>query len=254
VIQIISIYLGNVGSGKTATAVLEMKEDNSDRVFYTNIEAKKIKNVRELKPEYIIKKELIGLKKDKPVYEYKINLKFWQENNEPKNIIIDEAHNIIDSRNSQTPVNKIVTAWQSAIRRILGETEGDSGDLIYITQILTAIDIRARELATLIQYHICHYQKKCKECLYVWNENTEMPIKRKKCPRCLSRKYMKFGFIIEVFKFENINMFEAWHLSGKQTWIKSSDPEMNGHYLLTDIEKIFPLYKTLQWKNLFQGY
>lgn len=242
----IRISLGNVGSGKTASEVREIFHNPLHRKYFSNI-ITNLKHCHVLKPEYIIKKIQIGTTKSGvPIYDYKLNLDFWKNQKEPLNIVLDEAHAIVDSRRSMSKPNQIITSWQSAIRRIIGATESGYGELVYVTQLLYSIDNRVRDLATQIRYHICHFQKTCKNCGASWRENTEMPETIKFCPTCRSINLVKHNHIIEVFKFVSVANYEAWKFNGVTTFYQ--------RYLIYDIEKYFENYDTLQWENLFEEY
>jgi hypothetical protein len=246
----IKIMCGNAGSGKTLSQVYEIVENMQNVTVYTNIDAK-IKNCRMLLPEMIISKIPTKTKKTKngeieQIYEYDINLEFWKKAKKPLNIILDEAHNLIDSRNSSSKINRVFSSWQSAIRRICGEDDITDGDLTYITQIPYAIDVRSRELATEIKYHICYYIKECLECGYFYQENTEMPKRMKKCFNCDKQNFKKYGHLIKVFAFDSFLNFDKWKIDGKKTYFEC--------YTLEDLHKYMKLYSTLQWENLFKGY
>lgn len=236
----IRISIGNLGSGKTACEVMELFHDKTGKHTYTNIKTS-LKNCMLLTPQMIVKKVTEG-KKEK----YEVNIDFWKQAKKPLNVVLDEAHNIIDSRSSMSGLNKAVTNWQSSLRRVCGETDRNFGELVYITQIFSAIDVRTRELCTQIRYHTCHYLKTCLKCQATWQENSEMPEKRQSCISCHSFNIRKHSFIIEVKRFQNEESYNAWRLMGEKSYY--------ARYYINDIEKYFPLYNTLQWDNLFQGY
>jgi rRNA maturation endonuclease Nob1 len=237
----IRISLGNVGSGKTANEIRELFFDRSNKITYTNIETS-LKNCKLLTPDMIVTK----VNEDKKI-NYEVNIDFWKKAKKPLNICIDEAHNLIDSRNSMSKLSRAILNWQSSIRRVLGEDDGNIGELIYITQILDSLDIRTRTLCTQFRYHICYYQKQCKKCFFLWSENSEMPEKKQSCPRCGEFTLRKFNHKILVYRFASIDKYNAWRLFGEKTYYARN--------LIQDIEKIsFPRYKTLQWDNLWKGY
>ncbi|MCX6709794.1 MAG: hypothetical protein NTV63_02450 [Candidatus Woesearchaeota archaeon] len=103
----IRISLGNVGSGKTANEVREISLNPFRRKIYTNIviKEKKLPHVERMKPEYIIEKELLRQKKTQDgslvnIYDYKLNMDFWKNIDEPICIVLDEFHNIANARAS----------------------------------------------------------------------------------------------------------------------------------------------------------
>lgn len=244
----IKIYLGNVGSGKTACAVREMFMNENHRKTYSNILVD-LPHVIPIKAEMIIKKEQIGEKKNKstgdltPIYEYKLNKEFWiEQKDEPKNIIIDEAHSIINSRRSMSKINIIVTDWLALIRRFLGQTESGYGNLIFISQLEQRIDVIAREMCNEIHFHICHYDKVCHKCEYYWTETNETPRQKWNCPACGHQKVIKCNHRIEVLEFSSMLAYTNWKMFGDKTYYL--------RYLVTDIENYFNYYDTLQIANM----
>ena len=245
----IRISIGNVGSGKTASEVREMALNKARRTYYSNINTKTIKNNVLIDPSMIVDKELVGEKKNKitnvvePVYKFKVNLEFWKGIKEPINVIIDEAHSILNSRRSMSKINILITDWLALIRRVLGQTESGEGDLVFITQLPRRIDSIARDMATQIRYHLCHYVKTCKKCGMSWHENSDFPERYWQCISCGSYEIKKHGHKIEIWHFTSMASYYDWSFMGMNTFYK--------HYLVEDIEDYFPLYNTLQWDNLF---
>jgi hypothetical protein len=238
----ILIFLGNVGSGKTACAVREMYLHQEVK-NYSNIKTN-LKNNVLLDSEMICKKQMTGTKKTgEPVYEYALNIDFWKDINEPINVILDEAHSILNSRRAMSKVNIIVTDWIALIRRVLGEDSRGMGDLILITQLPQRIDVICREMATQVRYHCCHYVKRCNDCGSSWNEDTDMPEVYKFCPNCDSINMNRTNFSIEVKVFPNVTAYTMFKIYGMNTFFK--------HYFVNDIVKYFPMYNTLQWDNMF---
>ncbi len=243
----ISIYLGNIGSGKTACAVRDIVLNRTYRKVYSNILVKKQKHTVPIKADMIVKKELTGYKKTKdgnePVYEKKLNKEYWKNIKEPITCVLDEAHAIINSRRAMSKINIIVTDWLSLLRRVLGSSESGYGELVLITQLPNRIDIIAREMATQVRYHKCHFRKECKKCGTVWQEHSEIPEGLWECPSCNSPNIRKFNHVIEVWHFASMNHFNSWKEFGQRSYHK--------HYLVQDIEKYFKFYDTLQWDSLF---
>lgn len=248
--DMIRISLGNVGSGKTASEVREMMLNASRRTTYTNVKTK-IKHGRLLEPSMIIKKEQVDTIKKKsgevqPVFDYKLNVEYWKSIKEPINVVLDEAHSIMNSRRAMSKTNVIITDWLALIRRVLGQSESGYGELVFITQLPNRIDVIAREMAHQVRYHVCHFQKTCKKCGTTWRENSEMPESIWICPSCGDDRLRKHSHQIEVWHFSSMKEFEMWREFGQKNFYK--------HYLINDIEKYFPLYDTLQWDNLFGEY
>lgn len=240
----IRIVLGNVGSGKTAMIVREMLL-NKEMKYYSNIITRKIKNNIPFNNEMLIQKDLVKTKKDgTPVYDKKLNVGYWkseQENNDNMNVIIDEAHTVMNSRNAMTKTNKIMGDFLALLRRVLGSSDDNAGELILISQLERRLDVIAKEMATKVQFCICHYLKECKKCGIGFPETNETPDKIKRCPNCNSKLKRK-NFIIEVLNFINMDAYQMYHLYGMKSYYD--------RFFITDIEDIFPLYDTLQWDNL----
>ena len=246
----IRICIGNVGSGKTVNEVREMYLNTSQRTYYSNIQTNDVKNNVLINPEMIVKKEIVGEKKNKylgtvePIYKFKLNVDFWKKIKDPVNVIIDEAHSILNSRKSMSKVNVCITDWIALIRRVLGQSEsGEGGQLILISQLPYRIDRICRDMATEIRYHLCHYYKTCKDCGIQWQENSNLPEVFWQCFGCKGRNIQKHGHSIEIWHFSNMTMYQNWEFFGAKSFYK--------HYMVYDIQDYFHLYKTLQWDNLF---
>ena len=226
--------------------VREMLFNRTHRKTYSNIKTT-IKHQLELKPGMIIKKEVVGSKKSKgeevSIYEYKLNLDFWKSIKEPINVVLDEAHTILNSRRSMSKTNIILTDWLALVRRVLGGTEGGYGELVFITQLPNRIDNIAREMAHQVRYHICHYAKSCKVCGTSWREHSEVSESIYSCPRCASPDLLKHSHYLQIWFFDSMENFQAWKTFGATTYYKQ--------IYVWDIEKVFSLYSTLQWDNLF---
>ena len=250
----IRISLGKVGSGKTAMEVRNIILNPNKRVTYSNILIKKCKHAKLLKPEYIIKKEVVNIKTNKStgelknVYEHKLNIEYWKNINETIDVTLDEAHSILNARRSMSSTNVIVSDWMALIRRVLtgsGNAKGE-GTLTLISQLHNRIDSIARDMANQVCYHIAHYIKTCSKCDYSWRENTEVPESIWRCPRCDQGYIKKHSINIEIYYFNSMTAYEEWNESGIPTYYKRQ--------LVKDIEKYFPYYSTLQWDNMFSEF
>lgn len=246
----IRIFLGNIGSGKTVSAVREMYMNIGKMKTYTNIRPKvKMDNVKLIKADMIIEKNEVDIKvnrrtgEEKPVYEMKLNKKYWQSINEPINVTLDEVHNMMNARRFMSRQNEIMTNWLSMIRRVLGSSDRE-GDLTLITQLPNRIDTIARQMATHVRYHVCHYTKRCLKCGTVWNESSESPEQMKVCVNCGNHRIVRENHRIEVWCFRSMDMFIAWRDFRMSSFYN--------HYLIPDVEQYFPMYDTLQWENLFE--
>lgn len=243
----IRIMLGLPGSGKTACMVRELVKNPSRKITYSNIKTWHIENNRLITPRMIAHKDHISTKKTgEKVYKLSLNQEYWKNivrKEKSINVILDEAHTLIDSRKSMSNINKVMSDFLSLIRRIIGSNEMGYGQLVLISQLERRLDIIAREMATNVRYHRCHYRKFCNECNYQWAEHNEIAEPLFHCKRCHSFSIVKKKHVIEVWEFKNIELFMAWrYLHKKKQHFK--------HYFITDIEKYFELYDTLQWENL----
>lgn len=232
--------------------VRKMFLSNKRMNTYSNIQTT-LKNQIDIDPSMIVEKNIVGTKTKKSgeienIYESKLNIDFWKENNEPKNIVIDEAHSILNSRRSMSKINVILTDWIALIRRMLGSNDAGHGELVLITQLPNRIDIICRDMATKVSFHKCHYTKACKKCGFAWSENSEMPERSWQCSQCGCYRLLKYDHKIEVWDFANIQTYRAWNEGYNGS--KGNRPFYN-HYFIMDIEKYFPLYDTLAWDNLF---
>jgi len=241
----ISIFLGNVGSGKTASAVYDLLTNNCDDNVFTNIELNtKIPHVKDLKPEMIFKLEWDEKKqKDMPV---SVNKDFWRNLDGSTSVILDEVHTLLNARKPGAKVNIIMTDWLALIRRVLGSVESGEGHLVMISQIQRRIDVIAREMANVVKYHTCHYTKTCPRCRYSWPESSATPEPVWKCPLCGSKGIKKHHHIVEVHCFTNISDFNLWDAMGFKTWYDQ--------YYIMDIENVFNMYNTKSWDNLLSEY
>lgn len=247
----ILLYLGNVGSGKTLSAVVDMVENRQHLEFYTNVKPLKPKEtpwIIPIKPEMIVKKELLGMKKHKggkeePVYKYELNKEFWLGmQGKAKSIVLDEIHNMMNARRPGSKVNVIMGDFLALARRIVGDDPQAEGDMILITQLGRRADIIAREMAHKIVYHVGHYTKTCQRCGCSWRETSEMPEQAKVCLACGFWRLKKHSHFIEKWHFAGTSAFDAWRSFGLKTFHK--------HYFLRNVERYFPYYSTLQWENL----
>jgi predicted Zn-ribbon and HTH transcriptional regulator len=243
----IRIILGLVGSGKTAHIVREMALNPSRRKTYANIVTHGLKDVVQIKRDMLMLKEHLRTKKDgTPVYKYSFNKAFWQKTIKREgaiNVVIDEAHTILNARRAMSRSNLIMSDFLAMIRRILGSTSSGYGELTLISQLSRRIDPIAREMATNVHHCKCHFQKTCMDCGHVWNEHNEVSEPRWTCPKCGSATIQKFNHIIEVWHFSSMRSYDAWFEFGMKTY--------HSHYYINDIESYFNKYNTLQWDDLF---
>jgi len=247
----IRISLGSVGSGKTVNEVREMYLNKTRRKTFSNIQTK-IPTQVDLEMSMIMKKTLVDTKhnrktgEDTPVYDLKLNMDFWKEIKEPINVVLDEAHTILNSRRSMSKPNVIMGDWLALIRRVLGSTDSGMGELVFITQLHNRIDSIARDMALQVRYHVCHFMKSCINCETCWRETSETAEPMWNCPNCGSHKVKKWNHQVQIWHFKGMNEYLKWKLFGMNSF--------HACYLVKDIEKYFPLYNTLQWDNMFSEY
>ena len=169
----IRMMLGNVGSGKTASMVREMVLNDDEKITFSNIILKgkgvKKKNVQ-ITREMIFENRIMGYKKSgEAITKLFLNVEFWKTIKEKYpngiNVVIDEAHTLMNSRRVMCKENVIMNDFMSLLRRILGDGDG-YGELVLITQLGRRLDVNARELATAVHYHICHYKRTCKKSIF----------------------------------------------------------------------------------------
>lgn len=246
----ITISLGNVGSGKTATAVAMMKE-NPHKIFITNIDTKgkDFKHVFKLKSENIITKEVVSTKKDgSQTFKLSLNIDFWKElikKHSAVNVVIDEAHIFFNPRRSMSKLNIIMTDFLALLRRVLGSADG-SGELLLITQLSRRVDVIAKEMATNVTYCIHHFTMTCSKCNATWKETNETADKKYFCPRCGGYHIKRSESLIEVLKFINMDSYDRWFIYRQKTYYK--------RFIITNIKEIFGNYETLQFNDLFSEY
>lgn len=140
----IILVVGDIGSGKTATLVRNiMIKLMQGQAIYTNFTLSSL-------PKHL-QKNFYQLK-----FEQLTDFKFWKKQfGQGFSIVLDEFHNIADSRRAVSKRNITITQWLAQIRKIL---KGHSNNHLFIsTQYLRQIDVRTRDLA---QYMIeCEFRK-----------------------------------------------------------------------------------------------
>lgn len=249
----IRLMLGKMGSGKTACMVREMVLNNDEKTTFSNIILKKVKKktVVQINRDMIFKEVIVKERpKSEPLKKMVLNADYWRattvEHPEGINVVIDEAHTLMDSRRSMSNTSIIMNDFMALLRRILGDSGEGYGELVLITQLGRRLDVNARELATSVHYHRCHYKRTCDKCNYNFWENNEVYQKPKVCPRCGNRKMNKSDYIIEKWEFESMEALDYWVEHRLKTYQK--------HYYITDIQKYFQHYNTWQWENLISEY
>lgn len=252
----IRLVFGLPGGGKTLHIVREMALNPSSRPTFANISTTKLKNVVTVDSSMFIVKTQLGTKKDgTPKYEYKLNEQFWREQQEKHgaiNVIIDEAHTLMNARRTQEKKSIIMNDFISLIRRILGSTPAGYGEATFITQIPRRIDVNLREMATDIRHCLMHYDKECLTCgcnyikkngkKYRWHETNAQYKKHFFCTKCKGYNIIQKNHYIEVWCFPTIEHYSNWYELGVKTYYT--------HYFIKNVSKYFSYYNTLQWDNL----
>lgn len=241
----IRLFLGRMGSGKTACLVRELALNEDSRHTFSNIITKKIKNNHVLERANIVHKEVVAVQKNgKEVSKLTLNDKFWKELHTKYgsiNVCLDEFHTLMDSRRSSSALNKVLSDFTFLLRRILGSNNSGYGTLTIITQLLNSIDVRMRNLSTEIHYHICHYHIYCKKCGRTIEHNNELP-DYSVCEACGGNKLEVSNHIIEKYLFQSIGAYTSWYEFGQKGYYD--------HYYVTNIIEYFPLFDTFQWLNM----
>lgn len=237
----IRLYVGSIGSGKTASIVKEMA-DNPQQSYITNIQTT-LPNVSKLTSDMICSKTLLGTTKSgKKNYEYSLNFDVWKKLKNNVSVVLDEAHSILNSRKAMSNVNIKITEWMSMLRRVLGEKQG-AGDLVLITQLPHRVDVVCRDMATNVRHFRMHYSKQCVKCGFSWRQHSDFPEDLKRCPGCNAYDLRKKDFLVEVRCFKSVLSYNQWDAFKEKTYYKI--------YTMKDISNYFGKYDSWQWDNLF---
>lgn len=239
----IRIFLGQLGSGKSVSAVREMATDNSGRTTYTNLLTTKLPNVIHIKPDMIIKKVKNDKKKNA---SFELNKEYWQKQKKPLNIVWDEIHLTANARSSMSRVNMVLSRFIAMARRITGFDSRGYGHLIFIAQTERTVDVNIRELASEIRYHTGHWEIHCNDCnVSVMTDSEQQQIER--CLKCGSWNIIKKNFVVEVRKFNSWDKYFNFRLKIKGNWHFE-------RYIIPDIEKYFGHYDTMQMTDMWENY
>lgn len=242
----IRLSLGNIGSGKTLAEVREMKINFSGRPTYTNI-LTSIPTQLNLKRNMIINKIILGTTKKRSGevvenFKLEVNEKFWKKKRSPINLVIDEAHTVLNSRKAMTRQNILMSDWMSLMRRILGGKGKGYGDFVLITQFPRRLDVNAKDMCQQVRWHRYMCYKSCQRCRLTWSEDSDMPEQFNYCRRCKCQDLNIWNEKIKVFYFVNWLNFEEWRLFNKKQPFKIM--------MIHGIKKYYGLYDTLQWDDL----
>lgn len=123
---------GGIGTGKTLSLVyLGMQDLTTKKRLYSNVK------LRNIEPK--LKKKITYLTKDK-IKEIFTLIKEGQFDMMDSTVLIQEAHNYMDSRSSMSLKNKTLTYWILQSRH----TGAGTCDIIYDTQDFGQVDLRLR--------------------------------------------------------------------------------------------------------------
>ena len=251
----IRIFLGNVGSGKTISAVKELvdsKHNPNTLPTFSNIITKDTgkyalpKNYP-IKRDMLIHKEVVRVKRDgTPEYKIVFHKAFWLQQKELHNgfnVVLDEAHTLIDARRFMSKQNKVMNDFLALIRKICQNPNNDA-TLTLISQLDNRLDITARQLCTEVRYHIGLYDKVCSKCAAYWTEHSNMADyqKHKECVNCGSHLLKKANHRVLVHFFNSMKEYQDWFYSGVST--------MRRTIQINDMETYFPYYNTYQLDDL----
>lgn len=144
----IIVLVGGIGSGKTISAVREIIKSKNYPI--TNFKLKKYKYHRLKYTDIITETIKTGLD-DKQRKIKVVNWAFWdniRKKHSNFSIYLDEAHNIINSRNSMSKDNILLSKWVSQIRKVLSDSPYNH--LYVVTQHSRKIDINFRDLTQIV--------------------------------------------------------------------------------------------------------
>lgn len=243
----ITLFIGNIGSGKTACGVRQVKKQ-SWKTFYSNINIK-AKNCIKIRPEMIIKKVKTGEKRKRDgtveeIFRSELNKEFWQDAKKPLSIILDETDQFMNARMSMSKTNRILNQWLAMLRRVIGSSDVHN-ELILITQLTRKMDVIPREMAHKVKYFICHYRKTCKRCLVTYHEHSNMPERIDTCISCGGHAFTEHSHRIHVLCFTDTEALDMYLETGAKTFYQN--------YFIKDIGDYFKYYDTYQWDDMFEG-
>ena len=265
---IIGVF-GKPGSGKTLWTVRKMVTSPGTPKL-SNIITKGLSHVKRLELANFIDRKQIGqMKTGKPIYEIKFNAPFWKALKRPVDVILDEAHSIVDSRSCTTKQNKIIAGeFVALIRKLLGSAKGQ-GNLYILSQEPRKVDVRIRRDMQRFQYHVGYCKAVCTRCLKelsvlsqsrkfniqkalvkmgaMKDESSEDPEPMETCAYCNGHDIHRFDHYMEVARFTSEDaMIE---------WLYTRDQRIPYHHeMIGNLDKYFDFYDTYQIDNLFEGW
>lgn len=248
--KMITLFVGKVGSGKSLNAVRYMLETKHIDT-YTNIVMKKKQNhIHTLKIDHIVTDRIKKYKKNAkgeeiPVMEKAFNSEFWNSlADKPLNIVIDEMHTVMSSRNSMSIQNRIMGDFFALIRKLLAGRRAMHGQCILITQLFRRADIIVRQMAQQVVHHHCFWIKECKKCKFKFWQHSEQEEECLNCPKCNYYYFNEFGHYIIVSHY-NTDSIDLDNFALARPFKQ---------YRLNNINKYFGIYDTFQVGNFFSNY
>lgn len=240
----IRVFLGNLGSGKSACAVKEIIDSESNRKTYTNLNTNNVKNAVFIKPSDII--QIIPNPKDKKKELFQLNIKYWKKQKKPLNVLWDEIHLTANSRKSTSKVNMVLSQFMAMARRITGFDKRGYGHFTFIAQKERTIDVNIRELCNEIIYHISYWRITCNDCgkfVYWTSEKQQL----EQCLNCGSWDIFKDDvYVLRLF-------FNKW-----ENYYRYTEGEQGRFHFkrqfVYDIEDYFQYYDTMQISNVWDSY
>jgi hypothetical protein len=141
-------FLGGIGSGKTVSLIKEIIK--RDDFVFTNFDIIGYKKYHRLMFKDIFRE--FEDKKGKKSYD--VNWNFWKNQKiKDFSICLDEVHNLVGSRNSQTTQNKLLSKWVAQVRKLYADSQ--HSNLYILSQTIRRIDVDFRDLVHIIVCHKC---------------------------------------------------------------------------------------------------
>lgn len=220
---------------------------STQRPVYTNIILKgRHKHVHTIHNSDVVNEVIISYKKDgTPVTRKELNVAFWESVDKPCDIVYDEAHSIINSRNTMSRQNQVWMQWVKLIRKMIGGSAGHYGEFIWIAQLPRNIDIDVREMTPMYCYHVMWSTMVCRKCGYRLRRNSEMTSRQyKSCLKCGHYLFDETDHVVrqwEIRGYDNAVTFQEMSMKMKLRY---------PHRCVKDIAEYFGCYDTMQYEDL----
>ena len=240
----IRVFLGNLGSGKTACAVKEIMDDESGRLTYTNTRLIRVPNTVFIRPCDVI--QVVKDKDNEKKRLYQLNVEYWKKQKKPLNVLWDEIHLTASARRSMSKANLVLSQFLAMARRITGFDKRGYGCFTFVAQKERTIDVNIRELCNEIIYHISYWKLTCEDCgRYTYPNSEQQQILR--CLACGSWNVQKSDlYILRMF----FNKWENYY-----RWCEGEGGRFHfKRQFVYDIEDYFKHYDTLQISNIWDSH